>query len=182
MKKRWNNRRLVPVALLMALVLVCGTVYAYMFHRTGETSTAFAPAKVSCEVAETYNGIEKSSITVKNTSNIPAYLRVRLVTYWVNGEGKVAAKSSPELNITPANGWIRGKDNTFYYSKPVAPDAPNNVTPELLASGTTITLAQKGEFKQVIDVFAEAIQAEPAKAVKDSWKVTLTGETITKAP
>lgn len=178
MKKRWNNRRLVPVALLMALVLVCGTVYAYMFHRTGETSTAFAPAQVSCEVAETYNGIEKSSIKVENTGNVDAYLRVRLVTYWVNGEGKVAAKSSPDLGeITLAEGWIAGKDNTFYYKTPVK---PGDSTLELLTA--SITLTEEDGFKQVIDVFAEAIQAEPARAVTESWKVTLTGETITKAP
>ena len=178
MKKRWNNRRLVPVALLMALVFVCGTVYAYMFHRTGETSTAFAPAKVSCEVAETYNGIEKSSITVKNTGNVDVYLRVRLVTYWVNGEGKVAAKSSPDLSITyDSDEWVKGSGNTFYYKTPVK---PGDSTPELLTA--SITLTEEDGFKQVIDVFAEAIQAEPARAVTESWKVTLTGETITKAP
>lgn len=177
MKKRWNTRRFVPVALLLVLVLICGSVFAYMFHRTEEEDTTFAPATVSCEVAEEFNGTEKSGITVENTGDIDAYLRVRLVTYWVNGEGKVAAKSSPTLSITPAEGWIAGKDNTFYYPEPVAPETSTQV----LFDGS-ITLEQEDGLKQAIDVFAEAIQAEPAKAVTESWGVTLSGTTITDAP
>lgn len=184
MKRPPNKRRFVPAVLLcvLAAVVICGTVYAYMFHRTGEEGTTFTPATVSCKVAEEFNGTEKSSITVQNTSNIPAYLRVRLVTYWVNGEGEVAAKSSPELSIEyDSTKWIKdGDSDTFYCKTPVAPDAPNNVTPELLT--LPIELTVEDGFKQVVDVFAEAIQAEPAKAVKDSWKVTLSGTTITDAP
>lgn len=173
MKKPLKLRRFVPVALLLVLAVICGSVFAYMFHRTEEEDTTFAPATVSCKVAEEFNGTEKSSITVQNTSNIPAYLRVRLVTYWVDGEGNVAAKSSRDLSITPAKDWIAGEDNTFYYAKPVAPGAS---TPELLASGTTIVLTEENGFLQVVDVFAEAIQAEPTKAVTESWKVTVDGD------
>ena len=180
MKTRWNKRRLVPVALLMALALICGSVFAYMFSRTEDKTTKFIPAKVSCKVAEEFDpatGV-KSSIQVTNTGNIDAYLRVRLVTYWVGADGKVAPKSSPALSITPANGWVEGSDNTFYYPIPVL---PNDITPELL--GTPITLISEDGFRQVVEVFAEAIQAKPAGAVTESWDVTLDdGGTITAAP
>lgn len=180
MKTRWNKRRLVPVALLMALALICGSVFAYMFSRTEDKTTKFIPAKVSCKVAEEFDpatGV-KSSIKVTNTGNIDAYLRVRLVTYWVDADGKVAPKSSPALSITPANGWVEGSDNTFYYKEPVAPDG---VTDDLLNGSITLEADAEGN-RQVVDVFAEAIQAKPANAVTESWDVTLDdGGTITAA-
>lgn len=171
-------RRALPVAIPLVLVLICGTVFAYMFHRTEDQSTTFTPAKVSCEVAETYTDNAKSSIKVENTGNIDAYIRVRLVTYWVDAEGKVAAKSSPALSITPANGWIAGKDNTFYYPTPVA---SKGTTPDLLSDPITLEADADGN-RQVIDVFAEAIQAEPTNAVTSAWKVTLSDTTITAGP
>ena len=174
MKRPLNIRRLIPAILLLALLLtlVCGTVYAYMFMRTGGENVTFQPARVSCTVEETFDGENKSDIKVTNTGNVDAYLRVRLVTYWIHGEGenagKVAAESSPALNIVPADGWLKGEDNTFYYKVPVA---PGKSTPSLFSG--SLTLGQNGEFLQVIDVFAEAIQANPATAVTTSWDVTV---------
>lgn len=171
MKRALTMRRLIPAILLLtlALTLVVGTVYAYMFMRTGQQSTGFSPARVACEVSESFVDNTKSSITVKNTGNVDAYLRVRLVTYWVHADEKtVAAESSPALNIVPADGWLEGTDNTFYYKVPVA---PGKSTPFLFSG--SLTLGQNGEFLQVIDVFAEAIQANPTAAVTTSWDVTV---------
>lgn len=175
MKRPLNIRRLIPAILLLtlALTLVCGTVYAYMFMRTGQQSTGFSPARVACEVSESFADNTKSSITVKNTGNVKAYLRVRLVTYWIHGEGenagKVAAESSPALPALSLNtGWVAGTDNTFYYKSPVA---PYEVIPSLFSG--SITLGQKDGLLQVIDVFAEAIQADPAAAATTSWGVTV---------
>lgn len=167
MKTRWNKRRLVPVALVIALVLVCGAVYAYMFRHIEGVSTTFIPAKVSCLVSETFAENKKSEITVKNTSDIPAYLRIRLVSYWIDMEGNVAAKASPALPITPnETKWLKGSDNTFYYKTPVKPDG---VTEDLL-NGEPIALVTEdgGKYRQVVDVFAEAIQADPTAAATQS--------------
>lgn len=182
MKKRWNKRRLIPVALLMAMVLICGSVFAYMFMRTANQTSTFVPAKVSCTVSEEFNQTTgaKSSITVKNTGNIDAYLRVRLVSYWVDSNNNVAAKSSPnlELNYDTTN-WIAGSDDTFYYIHPVL---PGDSTPVLFPGSITLDESAEG-FRQVVDVFAEAIQAKPADAATESWDVTLEDDgTITAAP
>lgn len=185
MKTRWNTRRLVPVALLAMLALTCGTVFAYMFSKAPGVAVQFTPAQVSCTVEETFESNVKSNITVKNTSNIPAYLRVRLVTYWVVAEGedagKVAAKKSDydALAVSLNDGWIAGSNNTYYYELPVAPDTTTQTS---LFSGSIPLKAEDG-FNQVVDVFAEAIQADPTKAVEDSWKVTIDADgKITAAP
>lgn len=187
MKKRRNIRRILPVALLMILILACGSVYAYMFGRTNSASTTFIPAKVSCEVDETFEENQKRVITIKNTSNVDAYLRVRLVTYWIDGNGNVAPKSSPALSVDyDKDRWVAGSsNNTFYYKVPVAsydPASGKGITETLLK--TPITLRTEDGYRQVVDVFAEAIQSNPTSAVTEAWHVTLFegSTTIESAP
>lgn len=180
MKKRWNTRRIIPVSLALALILGCGAVFAYMFMRTPTLKTQLIPAVVACEVIETAEG----NYTVKNTGNVDAYLRVRLVTYWgiedSEGKIKVAPEPSQELSVSHnGDDWEAGSENTFYYKVPVA---PGGVTTILLTA--PIELGMKNGYKQVLDVFGEAIQSKPTDAVKEVWPVTMDtdGATIKSSP
>ena len=170
----------------MVLVLVCGSVFAYMFMRTAPEHTNFIPAQVSCKVYEDHVGDDITSVTVENTGNISAYIRVRLVTYWVDGDDNVAPLPSPPLVINDYNSmdWIKGSDNTFYYKKPVPPDAPDDFTTNLLTSTGAITLKTQDGYKQAVDIFGEAIQSKPTDAVKEVWPVTMDtdGTTIKSSP
>ena len=153
----------------LLLILLCGTTFALMFRQTNALNNQFQAAVVDCEVSEKFNGTEKSQICVTNTGNIEAYLRVRLVTYWVDSEGKIVAKPSqmPSLPAV-AKEWIKSGD-TYYYTKPVS---PRGITTPLFVGA--ITLQQDGDgYRQVIEVFADAIQSKPAEAVKESWGVNL---------
>ena len=169
-----KKHKILPIILITALavsLVLCGTVLAYMFRQTEYIDNEFTPANVSCSVVEEFDGVQKASIRVQNTGNIDAYLRVRIVSYWVDTEGNIVAKPSPELSITLAEGWIAGSNNTYYYKSPVAPGTP---TPNLLKDGASISLEQdENGYLQVIEVFAEAIQSEPKKAVTSAWNVTL---------
>ena len=130
------KKQLILIAILSVLVLA-GSVYAYMFWRTDPQEAAFIPAYVACQVTD------GETVVVKNTGNIPAYIRVRLVTYWVDGEGNVAPKTPPVLSIAPINGWVAGTDHTYYYPDPVAPEA---FTMALLAS--PVVLTEQDGYKQ----------------------------------
>lgn len=180
MRKK-NLRRLMPVALLLALVLICGSVFAYMFMRTDTEGTDFIPAQVACKVYSPEAGDAVDSITVENTGNINAYLRVRLVTYWVDSDGNVAPKPSPTLTVSyNSTDWIKGSDNTFYYKVSVAPDG---FTTNLLTG--PIILGTEDGYKQEVDIFGEAIQSKPTDAVKEVWLVTMDdtdGTTIISSP
>lgn len=168
MKKR---KITLPFLVLTSFVLVAvfGTVVAYMFRKTEAKDNRFTPAVVECAVAEVFDGTTKTSVTVKNTGNVDAYLRVRLVTYWMGGEGNIAPKPSETISLTLPDGWLAASDNTYYYTSPVAPD---QFTANLL-SLSTIELKHDGDYRQVVEVFAEAIQSDPEKAAKDSWGVTV---------
>lgn len=182
-----GNRTLKTVLLVLTplLVLLCGTTFALMLRQTAPLDNQFEAAVVNCTVVESFNGTQKTSIAVKNNaptdqppSNIPAYLRVRLVSYWVDSDGNIVSKPSEMPDISVVNGWIKGADNTFYYPDPVDPGAS---TPNLL--GAAIGLEQDPDgYRQVIEVFADAIQSKPAEAVTGSWGVSLSNSKISAVP
>ena len=75
-------------------------------------------------------------------------------------------------------GWIAGKEHTYYYTEAVEPGGftsvlcdPFPLSEETLSDGTAVF--------QVVQVFAECIQAEPTDAVRQSWGVTVTNGTVT---
>lgn len=182
------SRRKIGLLILIIVFLMaaaCGTVFAYMYKQTAYKDNQFITAVVSCQVEEVTDATvtEKSSIKIRNTGNIDAYLRLCLVSYWVTmneetGNWEIAAKPSEMPEVSLAEGWIRGSNNIYYYKNPVAPEA---LTEELLAS--RMVLAEEDGYLQVVEVFAEAIQSKPANAVVDSWHVELDESgNITKVP
>ena len=166
-----NKRRALPIILIATLVflVLCGTVIAYMFRQTEYKDNQFTPAEVKCQVAEEFDGTRKTEVKVTNTGNIDAYLRVRLVSYWVDAAGNVVAKPSEMPAIDMASGWLKGENDTYYYTVPVAPEA---FTDDLISSPIILEKDENG-YLQVLEIFAEAIQSEPAKAVTNSWGVTV---------
>lgn len=178
MKMRRIYFILLIVLLITALVL-CGTAIAYMYRQTEYKDNRFAPAEVSCEALEVFDGEQKTSVQIKNTGNTDSYLRVRLVSYWVDAGGNIVGKPSkmPEITIEP--GWIEGTNNTYYYQKPVAPEMTTNN----LLSSPVLLEKDENEYSQVIEIFAEAIQSKPQNAVMNSWGVSVDSSgNITDAP
>ena len=179
MKLRKNSLIILVLLVVLAMSLV-GTLFAYMYKQTEPVTNTFVPAIVDCKVEEVFDGSVKSSIKVRNTGNIDAYLRVRLVSYWVNENDEIMPIPS-QMPIFKNNvSWIKIGEDTYYYTAPVA---PNEVTPEDLL-GTPMTLGTSAEgYLQVVVVFAEAIQAMPKDAVEEAWPVIVSdAKTLSKKP
>ena len=155
----------IATALLLALA-ISGTV-AWLTTKGAPITNTFNPSKVACEVTESFNGTVKSSVNVKNTGDIDAYIRVKLVTYRTNEQGQHIGGTAELPEFTPGAGWV-AYNGYYYYTKPVAPNAqPEKAlidTIELKAS-----YDDAGGGKQAIDVMAEAIQSVPEAAVKAAW-------------
>ena len=170
------NRSLVLVVSLLALLLVvAGGTLAWLTAQDSVSNT-FTPAHVSCEVKEDFNGTIKSNVNVTNTSDIAAFIRVKLVTYRVNDDGKHIGGTATIPDFTPGANWVKYGD-FYYYTLPVAP----NATPETaLIDQITLTRSYDDADggKQVIEVMAEAIQSQPDRAVKDAWGVTVSNGTL----
>ena len=180
------GKKMLLVALLcMTVLLTCiGSVGAYMRKETQVENNVFEEAIVSCKVNETFTNNVKSSITVENTGNVEAYLRLRFVTYWVDEYGDITFEQSlmstlNGIQYDTAN-WTKIGD-IYYYNHPVPPDT-NDKTSNLLTSNIVLTTkkdANNNDLRQVVQVFAEAIQSLPLEAMQESWGVTVSGGKIT---
>lgn len=167
-------------ALALCAAAAVGVTLSFMFKKAEKTNT-FVPAEVTCKVEESLLSGVKSDVCVENTGNVAAYLRIRLVSYYVYDNGSIAGRVSSQYpTLTLRNGWIAGADHTYYYSTPVEPGAETGI---LCAPITldTVELADGKTVYQVLEVFAEAIQAEPVRAVQEAWNVTVSGTEITPA-
>lgn len=172
------KRSLVLVVSLVALLLVvAGGTLAWLTAQDSVSNT-FTPAHVSCKVTEEFDGTVKKNVNVTNTSDIAAFIRVKLVTYRVNSDGQRIGGTA-EIDFTPGTGWVKYGD-FYYYTKPVAPGA----APETALIGTpgieledSYNDADGG--KQVIEVMAEAIQSQPDRAVGQAWGVKIAPNSVT---
>lgn len=175
--------------LVLCVITAVGGTVAFMFKKAQKKNT-FQVAQVNCEVHEKMDGTErentgnfkgktKSDICVKNTGNIDEFIRIRLVSYYVDNSGNIVGRASSDYpELTLKGGWIAGKDHTYYYKEPVKANASTTILCEPITLGTK-TLVDGTEVKQVIEVFAEAIQANPDIAATEAWGVTVTDGKIT---
>ena len=159
----------IATALLLALA-ISGTV-AWLTTKDAPITNTFNPSKVACEVTESFNG------TVKNTGDIDAYIRVKLVTYRTNAQGQHIGGTAELPEFTPGAGWV-AYNGYYYYTKPVAPNAqPEKALIDSIELKASYDDADGG--KQAIDVMAEAIQSVPAEAVGQAWGVTISEGRVT---
>ena len=167
------------VSVLVLLLAVAGGTLAWLTANTGPVVNTFTPAQVSCEVTEDFNGTIKSNVNVENTSNIPAYIRVKLVTYRVNAQNQHIGGTAEIPEFKPGEGWVKYGEY-YYYTRPVAPDNNSPDIPLIDETGIKLTGSYDDADggKQVIEVMAEAIQSSPAKAVGESWGVTISENNI----
>lgn len=167
-------------ALALCAAAAVGVTLSFMFKKAEKTNT-FVPAAVTCKVEESLFSGVKSNVCVKNTGNAAAYLRIRLVSYYVYDNGSIAGRVSSQYPaLTLRNGWIAGADHTYYYPTPVEPGEKTEILCDPITLGT-VELADGKTVYQVLEVFAEAIQAEPVRAVHEAWNVTVSGTKITPA-
>ena len=165
----------IATALLLALA-ISGTV-AWLTTKDAPITNTFNPSKVACEVTESFNGTVKSSVNVKNTGDIDAYIRVKLVTYRTNKQGQHIGGTAEIPAFTPGAGWMEYK-GYYYYTKPVAPNAqPEKALIDSIELKASYDDADGG--RHAIDVMAEAIQSVPAKAVGEAWGVTISEGSVT---
>ena len=164
-------------------ILSCAAVsgsLAWLISTPEPVVNTFTPGAVTIQVDETFNGTTKSDVRIKNTGNVPAYIRVALVPAWVDDEGNIAAKPASlklndDCNIAwgkVGNGyeddWFIGSDG-FYYCKTVI--EPGKSTPILIKSCTV--KGEEHEYDFELQVIASAVQSLPTSTVGEVWPVVV---------
>jgi hypothetical protein len=172
-RKHIPRRKKILTLVSVALLLWCtiGATLAWLSDWTGPVENVFLPSQVSCEVTESFDGTTKKDVNVTNTSDIEAYLRVKLVAYRVNEQGQHIGGTAEIPSFTPGKNWVRSGEY-YYYTLPVASGQKPAVA---LINSIDLTGSYNDADggKQVIEVMAEAIQSGPAKAVGGAWGVTI---------
>lgn len=171
--RRQGNSR--AVVLVLALILLSSAIVgtlAYLTDKTEGIVNTFVPSSVPNTPAEKIGNNAKTSITIQNTGNIDAYIRVKLVTYRVDDKGNHIGGTATIPAFTLGTDWFE-QDGYYYYKLPVAPNTP---TGDLIKSGSKIELKEYTDAdggKQVIEVISESIQSVPDTAVKNAWSVSV---------
>lgn len=178
-KPRRGTKRLSTLLLSVILVVtiaVGGTV-AYLVTQDAPITNTFTPSHVTCKVDENFDGKTKTNVNVINTGDTEAYIRVKLVTYRVNKNGQHIGGTAAIPSFTPGQNWVEN-GGYYYYTLPVAPGQKpdDNLIDSIQLTGNYDD-ADGG--KQVIEVMAEAIQSAPAKAVGESWRVSIAQGRVT---
>ena len=178
MKRRYHGSRVSKTnrpkhfagLLALALILVCtvGGTVAYLVTHTNPVVNTFTPGEVSCQVEEEFDddNTVKTEAVVKNTGNVPAYIRVAVVANTIDAQRNITGMATLE-GWRNAEKWT--KSGNFYYYNDVV--QPGDVTANLLTSdGIDLTGIQ-------VTILASAIQSMPDDAVNEAWKMSYNSST-----
>lgn len=155
------------ISVVLILTLAVGGTIAFLSTKTDPVVNTFNPSQVTCSVVEDFDGKTKTNVNVENTGDIPAFIRVKLVTYRTNDQGQHIGGVSEVPAFTLGKDWAKCGDY-YYYTYPVAPGAtPADSLADVIKLTENYTDVDGGH--QSIDVIAEAIQAGPEAAVKAAW-------------
>lgn len=190
---RWNRSFVLVVSVLVLLVGIVGASLAYLSMKTEPVKNEFAYGKVSCEVLEDFDGTVKSNVRIKNTGNIPAYIRARVVVTWKNEKGDiygtkpVLGSAADEDNknydysfdYNPS--WICMTTDSgglyFYFPEFIEPDAETDWMLYNFKKSETANVPEGYDLS--VEILADAIQSEPVSAVEEAWGVTVRNGRIT---
>lgn len=165
------------LATVMLFALAVGGTIAWLIDKDSPLVNTFDPSKVTCEVQEKFDGKVKSDVNVKNTGDIDAFIRVKLVTYRTNDAGQHIGGTAALPQFTLGANWIE-YNGYYYYTLPVAPgDKPATKLTDSMTLTESYDDADGGH--QSIDVMAEAIQSVPAEAVGQAWGVSIAPGSVT---
>lgn len=156
-------------ACLLLLLLsgsIVGTI-AYM-QAHSHLGNTFTVANLTVKINETFNGKEKSNVTVENTGDVPAYLRAAIVVNWKDADGNVISADEADYSMTMGSEWIQGADGYWYCKKPI--DAGQLST--VLIVNCKPVVVKEGQ-RLCVDILAQGVQAAPTSAVQELWGVTV---------
>ena len=144
------------VILAIAIVFSAGVTIAYLTDNTEPLTNTFTPSKVPPDITEVVESGIKKSVTIRNTGDTDAYIRVAVIANTVNDEGKITGPANVD-DYLGAEGWTK-EGSYYYWNKPVAPYSVSPVTTgELLKGAIDLAGIQ-------VTILAESIQAKPYNA------------------
>lgn len=181
--RRRRRRTQRPTLLLAALVLIfgalVGSTVAFLVAESQTVTNTFNPTSVSTEIEEKFDHEVKNDVKVKNTGEIPAYIRAAVVVTWQNDDGQVYAQTPVEgtdYTLTwTMDGWIQIGD-FYYYTSPVAAGQSTGI---LFTECSPVAGKAPEGYHLCVEILASGIQSDPASAVEEAWGVKVVDGKLT---
>lgn len=157
MKFRKKSLVLLVCVTLLLTFAVSGTV-AFLADNDGPVTNTFTPTKVEVTVEDevTEDGA-KQNVIIHNNSDIPVYIRVAVVAYWVKDKQIVAPWNAYDLPI--ASGWNRASDGFYYYGPTTEEDIYFFQKDEKYSATSPVNGAHLE-----MDIIVQAVQADGMNA------------------
>lgn len=186
-QRRKQERRVSALALVCIICcLVSGLTLAFLVTSTDALENVFGVPNFDTGISEDFSdGKVKNDVKIQNTGDVDAYVRVMVVVTWVNDAGAVYPQipvKGTDYTITWEPGetdtaWVKGNDGYWYYTKPIAPDAETAV---LFTNCKPADGKAPEGYTLSVEILSQSIQAVPADAVKDAWKVIISEKSVTE--
>ena len=161
------------IALILLVAVAVGGTLAYLTANTSEVTNTFTAAGAPTpSITEEFDKTEKKNVKVAlSTEGTGAYyVRAAVVYSFQDEAGNTVAKipaAGTDYTITMGTGWSQGSDGYYYYNGTVT---PGGSTTNLIDSCVTLNT----EYKLVVDIVAQTIQAVPSDAATNEWGYTPT--------
>ena len=160
-RRKFIKSSLLLIAVVALLVAAVGGTVAYLVTNTLPVVNTFTPATVDTEVTDNISGNTKRDVQIKNSSNIPVYMRVAVVANWYKA-GEVVAPWNNYVGLGVTSDWTL-RDGYYYYNGTVAAGAEVKLFDSYTATG-----GPDGAHLEM-DIISQVIQAEPTRAVEGAW-------------
>jgi hypothetical protein len=169
-----NTKKMFASIIVTALFITGGAsaTVAWLIHSPDALVNNFEIGKVNNQVTESFTGHVKSNVSVKNTGNIPTYMRAAVLPNWCDEESIVAKAVMDcdyEIDYNTRDWFYNDADGFYYYKYPVE---PGQYTTPLI---NRCTVKTKNDYQFRMDILSSSIQADPKRAVQETWKVEVNG-------
>lgn len=166
---RWKRSGILLAAVIVLLAGAVGGTWAFLVAQSDPVENNFTYAHVSCTIKEKFENDVKSEVQIQNTGDIPAYIRARIVVTWKDASGNVSAVPVKDSDYTITfnknkTEWTQQGD--YWYCNTAV--AAGGETPVLITTCEKKGTAPEG-YNLSVEILADAIQSEPASAVKEAW-------------
>lgn len=175
-RKRHRRQKILTIVLslvLLAGILTAGTI-AYL-QQEAKLSNTFVVGQVQAEVSEQFKNDVKSEVSIENKGNVDAYIRAKILIYFVDRDGNPTGEVPVEgTDYTMSMGesidsnWIKSTSEYYYYKNAVAPGQKTDLLIKECKRVENSPVYKDDNRRLVVDIVGEAIQAN-APAVQDAW-------------
>ena len=165
---RWRKEFVLTCSIVLLVIGMVGGSIAYLFTNTEAVTNTFTAPEVDVTIPEEFDKETKEHVKVSNSCDFDVYARATYVAYWIDKDGNVVPEqlaAGTHYTIEIGDDWTESVGYWYYTSKLAA----NSQTTDFIVTCAPIDAATPDDYRLVVDVIGEVVQAEPVDAIVELW-------------